>query len=185
MGNFEENLWADLLDEHGPALATAQSAARPTAKPGKRRVVLTTAGAFGTLAVAAALAVTFTATGVGTPQAYAVDLNPDGTVMVTFSQVEGVAGANRRLAELGVRAKAIVADPNCAVPIVVDGHTSVVGGPELPTHMPGGKFLIQPSTIPVGETLILVAEQINDNQIALSAARVDNPAPGCFPSQRR
>jgi len=176
MGSFEENLWSDLVDEHGSALATAERTVQPT----KRRAVPLTLGAFGVAAVAA---VAFTATGgVGAPPAFAVEVQSNGDVEVTFTQVAGLDGANARLAELGVRAKAVVTDPNCTS--TVTGDTVVIGGAGAPTDLVGSRFLIQPSSIPQGSTLLLVAERINPDQVAVTTAMVDDPAPTCVLPQK-
>jgi hypothetical protein len=43
------------------------------------------------------------------PPAFAVNRNPDGTVTVKLIKVSGVAGANQKLAAIGVRAKIVTA----------------------------------------------------------------------------
>jgi len=66
--------------------------------------------AAGTVAAVAAgtiLALLLSAT--TSPPAFAVNRNPDGTVTVKLIKVSGVAGANQKLAAIGVRAKIVTA----------------------------------------------------------------------------
>jgi len=153
--------------------------AERTVRPSGRRGVLVAAGAFGLVAVAA---VAFAATGVGTAPAYAVEVKDDGLVEVSFSQVAGVDGANERLAELGVRARAVAADPNCAS--AQGGETVLIGGPGVPAEMAGSRFLIQPGSIPAGSTLMLVIEQVDPDRIATTTFEVTGQVPTCVPSTR-
>src|SRR5581483_4437234 len=81
MTNFADQLFDDLMREHGPALARTGPAAHPRRPITTRRTLL--AGG-GTLAVAGAIAGTLV-TGTGTP-AYAVTKNPDGTITLAVHQ---------------------------------------------------------------------------------------------------
>src|SRR5215469_5144516 len=98
MTRFADQLFDDLMREHGQALAQTAVPAAPkrhlTARP-----VLLTAGAGG---VAVAAAVGTLVAGGGSP-AYAVTTHPDGTVTLAVYKSSGIAGANSKLHELGDR----------------------------------------------------------------------------------
>jgi hypothetical protein len=171
MGRFEDQLWADLTERHGAALAVAE---RPAAHRG--RPMALTAGALGAAGLATAVAVTLTAT-TGSP-AYAVTKNPNGTVTVTIHQIEGVSGANAELVKLGVRARAVAFSPGCTakIPYV---STRVFGGGAVQPSPPDG-FTIEPNLIPLNDTLLLVATQISGDRTAMAAMVVSGPAPVCY-----
>jgi hypothetical protein len=97
MTRFADQLFDDLMREHGSALAHARVPAVPKRHPAARPVLLT-AGAGG-LAVAATVG-SLLATGGGTP-AYAVTKNSDGTVTLAVYQQSGIAAANAQLHQLG------------------------------------------------------------------------------------
>ena len=63
--------------------------------------------AAGTVAASTILALLLSAT--TSPPAFAVNRNHDGTVTVKLSKLSGVAGANQKLAAIGVRAKIVTA----------------------------------------------------------------------------
>jgi hypothetical protein len=173
MATFEDQLWTDLLSEHGTELAGASRSAtrRSRAKP-----ILVTAGTFGVVGAATAVALTLTAT--ASPPAYAVTANPDGTVSVTINEIVGVSGANAELARLHVRAKAVLETADCtANPPQVP--TKVFGGGALQGNPVDGVTII-PDAIPVGDTLMLVAKT-SGNAGALTAIIVRGPAPSCSP----
>src|SRR3984885_11420431 len=97
MTRFADDLFDDLMREHGQALARARVPA-PQKRHLTARPVLMTAGAGG-LAAAAAVG-TLVAAGGGSP-AYAVTTHPDGTVTLAVYRESGIAGANVRLHQLG------------------------------------------------------------------------------------
>lgn len=172
MGKFEDQLWADLMTEHGDSLATERRTPPRRARPATLGVV----GVVGTAGLATALALTLTATGAG--PAYAVSQNADGSVTVTINQIEGVSGANATLAGLGVRARAMAVNPFCVVtPTVWRPHRfnehAVHSGPGQNT------LTIEPDYIPADDTLVLVAEQVN-GRTGLAVLMVGDPAPACF-----
>jgi hypothetical protein len=107
MTKFADQLFDDLMQEHGATLAGTRV---PT--PKRRlatRPVLLTAGA-GSLAVAAT--VTTLTIGGGTP-AYAVTTHPDGSVALVVYQQSGIAGINAKLRELGDRVVVVPVRSDC------------------------------------------------------------------------
>ena len=95
MTKFADQLFDDLMQEHGPALAR-------TTPPAPRRHIATRGTLLAAGTACAAIGVTAGAlvAGGGTP-AYAVTTNPDGTVTLAVYQTSGIAGANARLRQLG------------------------------------------------------------------------------------
>ena len=141
MSEFEDNLWREVVEEHGPELAHAQ---RPATGRGwrtrPRLLAGTTAGA---VAVGTGVALLLSAT--ASSPAFAVTRHRDGSVTVRLTRVSGIAGANRQLASMGVRAKIIqlVADTRsvavghqCAAPVVVSTMTLV------PARIPSKRVLV-------------------------------------------
>lgn len=108
MTRFADQLFDDLMREHGQALAHTKFPPAPkrhlTARP-----VLLTAGAGG---VAVAAAIGTLVAGGGTP-AYAVTTHPDGTVTLAVYQESGIAGANSKLHQLGDRVVVVPVRSGC------------------------------------------------------------------------
>jgi hypothetical protein len=108
MTKFSDQLFDDLMQEHGPALSGVRvPAARKRHVP---RPVLLTAGAGGLAAVAT---VGTLVAGGGTP-AYAVTTHSDGTVTLALYQKSGIAGANAKLHQVGAgRVVVVPVEPGC------------------------------------------------------------------------
>src|ERR1700761_6237054 len=92
MTKFADQLFDDLMREHGAALAAPAPKRRLVTRP----LLLTT----GVAGAAAAAVAGVLVTGGGTP-AYAVTSHADGTVSLAVYQQSGIAGANTRLRTLG------------------------------------------------------------------------------------
>jgi hypothetical protein len=141
MSEFEDNLWVEVVREHGPDLARAR---RPVPKPRHAtRPQLLAGTAVGVAAAATAAALLFGAS--TSPPAFAVTRNPDGTVTVDLRQPSGIAGANEKLAAMGVRAR-----------IAVDTKTP----PEL--VCPGGTaptITFDPASIPRSDEVVIAPGQ--------------------------
>ena len=100
MSKFEDHLWREFVREHGNALAQMST---PTAKRGWRGPRLVAGTSLGLAGVGVAVALVLGAT--TTSPAFAVIRNHDGTVTISIERASGIAGANARLHQLGVRAK--------------------------------------------------------------------------------
>ena len=92
MTKFSDQLFDDLMEEHGHTLAGLARPAAPKRHLAARPVLLT-AGAGG---IAAITAVGTLVAGGGTP-AYAVTPHDDGTVTLAVYQKDGIAPANDKL----------------------------------------------------------------------------------------
>ncbi|HEX4721759.1 MAG TPA: hypothetical protein VH333_04540 [Pseudonocardiaceae bacterium] len=178
MGNFEDELWTDLLRAHGDGLATAQ---RPAPLRSRTRPLALTAGAAGVVGVGTVLALTLTAT--TSVPAYAVTENSDGTVTVTLHDISGVTGINAKLAALGVRARAVTPRPDCTEVEHPDPTHRMVNANTDPlavaSNAAQGKVVIQPRAIPVGDTLVLTAKDFGHGSVVFGVGLVLDPAPSC------
>src|SRR5436190_11051827 len=111
MSRFEDTLWAELVTEHGSALTAAPRPDTPRRRTATRWVGVAAAGL-----TAVAAAIIGPSLFGGSPPAYAVEQNPDGTVTVTFTELTAVDKVNADLARLGVRAKVLPPDLRPAWP---------------------------------------------------------------------
>ena len=177
MTKFADQLFDDLMREHGPALAHS----RPLASPGRRitpRRTLLAAGGGG-LAAAGIIAGVLVAGG-GSP-AYAVTKNPDGTITLAVFQKAGIAGANDRLRQLGDRQVVVVpTGPGCpslsslpAPAIPPAGHLSTQG-----TRSRDGSITVHAQGIPSGDILV-VASQTTAQGTVTGGKLTSSPAPSC------
>jgi hypothetical protein len=189
MTRFEDQLWSDLLADHGDDLAQERTA---TAVRGRRRPVVLTAGTLGLAGAATAVALTLTAT-TGAVAAYAVTANPNGTVTITINDLVGIKGANEQLAKLGVPIRAVPITADCKAPSPSSHHAarpgvrppSPVGPPQA--GGPGtieitggpGQVVIDPKQIPKGATMVLAASK-SSNSVQLAGAVQPGPAPTCL-----
>lgn len=112
MTNFDEHLWSHLVTEHG---ADRISARRPGAAAASRRPVILPGIAGLTAAGVAVGVLALTATDATSP-AFAVTRHHDGSVTVRVNRESGIAGANRRLATMGIRAQVSAARQGRSLP---------------------------------------------------------------------
>lgn len=143
MSQFADHLWRDLVREHGQILAHAD---RP--EPGRaggvrllRRPRVLAGSTVGLASVGAALTLAVSAT--DSAPAFAVTRHHDGSVSVKVNRKSGIAGANRRLAAMGIHARVTAVGDggslrlSCVAPgpaangksLVVKGYPKVATGP--------------------------------------------------------
>jgi hypothetical protein len=96
MTKFADQLYDDLIREHGPLLAETRPQAASQRHITPRRALLATGA--GGLAVAGTVA--GLVAGSGSP-AYALTTNSDGTITLAVYQASGIAQVNARLHQLG------------------------------------------------------------------------------------
>jgi hypothetical protein len=165
MTRFADQLFDDLMRDHGSTLAHTRVPAAPKRHPAVRPVLLT-AGAGG-LAVAATVG-SLVATGGGTP-AYAVTRNPDGTVTLAVYQESGIAGANAQLRALG--------DDRVVVVPVESGCPSIssLPAPRVPARQitvrasgSGGSVTVAAQGVPAGDVLVLGIENSGNGRFQFS-----------------
>jgi hypothetical protein len=125
MSKYTDNLWRDLIQEHGATLAYAD---RPG--PGRtsvlRRPRVLAGSTLGLAGAGTALGLTLGLAS-GTP-AYAVTTNGDGSVLVTINQQSALPQANAKLTAMGI---------NEQVTIHMASGAAAVSGPVACTPEPG------------------------------------------------
>lgn len=182
MTRFEDNLWRELEDTYGGELSQAEGPL--PARPALRRPAIAGAG-LGVVGAGAAAVLILTAAG-STP-AFAVTPQRDGSVSVVIRRIDGIPGANRRLAELGIRARAVrVADGCQAVSpgaltqvavatLVRRGGTAWVG--RTPDTI---RTQIRPAQIPSGRTLVIPALRTGARVRLVRGHAVRGAVPACL-----
>jgi hypothetical protein len=163
MSEFEDNLWLAVVREHGNELARTERTAHTRRRASRPQLLAGTTAGLATIAIAAGLLF-----GTSTsPPAFAVTRNPDGTVTVNLMHPSGIAGANKKLAAMGVRAQ--IAEPAKTPPeLVCPGGTA-------PT------ITLDPASIPNSQELVITPGQPSASKAAAPKAGSDgsgNTGPG-------
>jgi hypothetical protein len=169
MSKIEDRLWADLIREPGADRALA--ATQPLRRGRSLRRAPLAAGTLVLFAAIVATAVTLTASTSTTP-AYAVTLNPDGSVSVTLTEVIGVSGVNEALARLGVRVRFAHIEADCTQTgekarlapgrAAHEQQEQIVEPQKDGEGLAGINMIIHPDAIPQGDTA-LIAAQLDDS----------------------
>jgi len=141
MSEFEDNLWLKVVREHGDELASNARTAQKHRRASRPQLLAGTT--VGLAAVATAAALLFGAS--TSSSAFAVTRNPDGTVTVNLMRQSGIAGANRKLAAMGVRAR-ITVQAKTPPKLVCPGGTA-------PT------ITFDPASIPNSQELVIAPDQ--------------------------
>lgn len=152
MTKFSDQLFDDLMQEHGHTLASARVKAAPRRHPAVRPVLLT-AGAGG---LAVAVTVGTLVAGGGSP-AYAVTSHPDGTVTLAVYQQSGIDQANAKLRRLGEN-RVVVVPVRAGCPSI-----NSLPGPGKPggklsgsvKTSTGGGVTVNARGIPAGDILVV------------------------------
>jgi hypothetical protein len=145
MSEFEDHLWREFVREHGDELAQMS---RPAARHNRwARPVLLGGAGLGLAGAGTAVALVLgTAT---TPAAFAVTRNHDGTVTVSVASYSGIAAANAKLHQLGIRAKVMTqVQANCY-------PYTPVGAPARSHGIANAHWTINARNVPAGRTLEL------------------------------
>jgi hypothetical protein len=180
MTKFEDQLYADLIREHGAALAATRPPAASRRHLTSRRALLAT-GAAG-LAAAATIAAVVAAGG-GTP-AYALTTHPGGAVTLAIYQPSGIAQANAKLRQLDDNVYIVPVAPGCpgmgslpAPAVPPAGHISMQG-----TSSRDGSITVNAQGIPAGDILVVAFETTTQGNTTatLGASKLTSaPPPGC------
>jgi len=172
MTKFADELFSDLMSEHGSALATA----RPPVRRAVARPVWLAAGVVG---MAGAITAAVTVFSGGTP-AYAVTDNGDGTVSISISQLSGVDGANLKLRSMGDRIAVVPVRDGCpafdSLPMVHPDVPTEIAGATVNTRR--GTITVNARGIPKGETALVAVLPPADG-FGLVMALINGPAPSC------
>jgi hypothetical protein len=176
MTKFEDQLFDDLMREHGPALVHTRVPAPRKHRVAARGMLL---GGAGTLAAAGAVG-GILAAGTGTP-AYAITKNPDGTMTLAVYQKSGIGGINARLRALGDDQVVVVpVEPGCPSslpkpPVPGRGHMISVGI----GRAPGGSVTVRATGIPAGDIMVVGIKTSGHSPTGVSAL-TSAPAPRCI-----
>jgi hypothetical protein len=176
MTKFADQLYDDLMREHGPALAATRPPA-PSRRHIASRPALLAVGAGG-LAVAAT-AGALAASG-GTP-AYALTSNRDGTVTLAVYQASGIAQANTKLRQLGDQVVLVPVRPGCPAISSLPKPAVLPKVKEIgvrTSRSKDGSITVNVTGIPAGDILV-IAEEITGNGTERAASLTVPPAPNC------
>jgi hypothetical protein len=175
MTKFEDQLYADLMLQHGSVLAATKPPASPRRHIASRGTLLATGA--GGVAVAATASVL--ATGGGTP-AYALTTNHD-TITLAVYQASGIAQANAKLRQLGDHVVVVPVRAGCPslgslpAPAVRAKDISVgVGG----SRSSNGSITVNAHGVPAGDILV-VAIEVTAQGTQAAAGLTSPPAPSC------
>jgi hypothetical protein len=182
MTKFSDQLFDDLMREHGPALAPTTPPAPVKRQVTARRTVLAAGGGLAVAGAVAAVAAGTLVAGGATP-AYAVTKNPDGTVTLAVYQKSGFAEANARLHQLDEGQVVVVpVEPGC--PTLGSLPAPPVSGKGRMMSMSTGRsqngtISVSAQGIPAGDILV-VGIQTTAHGTAGESGLTSAPAPSCL-----
>ncbi len=200
MNDFHSDYKQQLETAAEALFGTPAARPQPKALPRHRRSRRAPLAAGGLILTGAIIAVTLTLTAGSGPQAaYAVSENADGSVTLTLDETIGVFAANAELARLGVRVRVRRVEPGCTAVGVPDrAHRAQVMRSVQMRKLANGfahiEWVINPSSIPPGDTLGLSAQRAEGGPIPAATTSMElyrGPAPGCvrplgvIPASRR
>jgi hypothetical protein len=155
MTKFADDLYSDLMYEHGAALAATRPPVLTHRSRAPRRVVL--AASAGGLAVAATAGSLVALS--GTP-AYALTTNHDGSISLAVYREAGVAQANAKLRAIGAKVVVVPVEAGCpslgslrqpAVPVT--GPVRVQGSVSS-----DGSITVNAQGVPRGDVIVVATE---------------------------
>jgi hypothetical protein len=155
MTEFEDNLWLSVVREHGDELARSGRTVHKRRRAPRPQLLAGTTVGLAALATAALLLGASTSS-----PAFAVTRNPDGTVTVNLMKLSGIAGANKRLAAMGVRAQILA--------LAKHAPKFVCPGGSAPT------ITFDPASIPKRRALVITARQPSAGDAAAVKAHTGN-----------
>ena len=179
MTKFEDQLFGQLMTEHGHRLRTMQPPA-PARRRTRRRLWLAV-GATGTAAgVSAAVMALSTAPAMA---AYSVTQH-DGTLSVTVGNVSGVADANTALHLMHARVVIVPVRPGCppigSLPRPHPApHPAVTAGAGVDKHGQRYVSVKIKGTIPAGDTMILAFIDSPRSGSVGAGGIITGPVPSC------
>jgi hypothetical protein len=187
MTRFDDNLWREVERRYGSELSGADG---PLSSGPRRRLPVIAGASLGVAGASAAAVIVLSAA--SSPPAFAVTSHPDGTVSVVIRRIDGIAGANHRLAQLGIRARAVQVDAQCQAAVAPALRQVTVAtlkrahGAQWVGGVTGGvNARIRPRQIARDHTLVLAAVP-SKGQVRLVRGRaVRGAVPGCLPPVAR
>jgi hypothetical protein len=155
MTKFSDQLFDDLMREHGPALRAVPRTAPPPPRLRANRPAWLTAGAATVVGAVTGGLVLF---GGGSP-AYAVTENPDGTVGIKVGQLSALKDVNVKLKSLGLPIVAVPAKAGCVdIGMLVDksaGHVPITASGQASSD---GSITVDVEGVPKGDKALVTFE---------------------------
>jgi hypothetical protein len=184
MTKFEDNLWREVEEKYGSELSQAPG---PVHSPSRLRGPMLAGTSLGVVGAGTAAVLVLSAA--GSSPAFAVTTQPNGYVSVVIRRIEGIPGANRRLAQLGIHARAVRVADGCqvlpalgtlrAVPIttlVRNGRRNWIGN-----RVSTLRAEIRPAQIPSGQTLVIPAVRAGRVVRLVGGRAIPGAVPACLP----
>ena len=184
MTKFEDNLWREVEEKYGSELSQAPG---PVHSQSRLRGPMLAGTSLGVVGAGTAAVLVLTAA--GSSPAFAVTSQPNGNVSVVIRRIEGIPGANRRLAQLGIHARAVRVADGCqvlpapgmlrAVPIttlVRNGRRNWIGN-----RVSTLRAEIRPAQIPSGRTLVIPAVRAGRVVRLVRGRAIPGAVPACLP----
>jgi len=193
MTKFEDQLYTDLMREHGSTLAGTRLHTGSRQFASRRVLLATGAGGLAIAAATGALVATVgapasggapgstggaAAGGDGTP-AYALSTHQNGTITLAVYKASGIAQANAKLHELGDNVVVVPIEAGCAAlppPAAQPGGKTFVQSQVIQ----GGSITVNAVGVPAGDILVVGSETTGHGTL-MEAALSSPPAPSCMP----
>jgi hypothetical protein len=174
MTKFADDLYDDLMREHGPALAATRAPATPRRPLASRRVVL--AASAGGLAIAATAGSLVAVS--GTP-AYALTTNHDGSISLAVYKEAGVAQANAKLRAIGAKVIVVPVEAGCpSLSSVRKPAVPLTGQVRVRTSESDGSITVNAQGVPRGD-VILIATGTSGRLRQTASTITSLPVPHC------
>jgi hypothetical protein len=172
MTKFEDQLYADLMRQHGPSLADTRPPAASRRHITPRGALLATGA--GGLAVAAGVGALVT--GGGSP-AYALTTNHDNTITLAVYQASGIAQANAKLRQLGDNVVIVPVRPGCPRPEPPAVRAKMISVGSMRSK--DGSVTVKAHGIPAGDILV-IGFQSTGKFTEGGSILTSPPAPACI-----
>jgi hypothetical protein len=177
MTSLEDVIWQDLVATHNADQIQMPSATHvpPRGHRGPRLAV----GAGGLAAATAAAVLVLSGTS-GTPPAYALTANANGSYTLTINDLKtAIPEVNAEFAKLGVHAKAIPVTSTCTAP-----DTAGIPLFDYGTANTSESMTVDNANIPSGWTAFLAVEQMPNGHVAMAIGTTPEPLPACLNSNQ-
>ncbi len=177
MTSPEDLIWQDLVATQSADQIQVPRTTRvsPRGHLGPRVAV----GAGGVAAATAAAVLLLSGTS-GTPPAYALTVNGNGSYTLTINDLQtAIPEVNAEFAKLGVHAEAIPVTSTCAAPDTAGIPLFDYGEASMSTSM-----TVDNANIPAGWTAFLAVEQMPDGHIAMALGTTAATLPACLNSNQ-
>jgi hypothetical protein len=182
MSAFEDRLWKHLATEHGADEVTSRRGAAAGGRWGwtrhaRRPPLAITAGALAVIAAAAVAVVLLVSATAGTQPAYALTQNPDGSITVTFNDLQtAIPQLNARFAAMGVDETVIPITKGCPTKMTVPAYPQADNGDTLTFTPNEGHDYLAP-----GFDGVLAAGYSSSGQLLVFIGALQPPLPNCLP----